>query len=421
MRLSLFQKRRAFTLIELLVVIAIIAILIGLLLPAVQKVREAAARSQCQNNLKQIGLAVANYESANNRLPPGTKWGSTYDGRTQPTNSPGCSQHVFLLPYLEQAAMAQGFNYSLHMNQYPNNNLTTGRVKTFDCPAAPDGPNRYALRGSTGDDNGENGTATDVLSALKLRPDTGAPANGNTQQTGLVPAGQFAVNNPTADYRPAIGVDAWLWSSSNPARVLTPRGNHRGYFDTIYINDIPYQGGPITQKSGWQNQTNNILSVSDGTSNTIAWVEVAGGPRIWSNGKFNPIPNGLTPNMDGENAGWSGDAGSASRVDGSGSSGGSYSNLVGYKYKPGAGDGIANSWNFSNSYCFYTLSGWTGSALWGSQAVNGTNMHEIYSGHTGGANVVFGDGSVRFLSSSISIEVVASLVTRAAGDLPGDY
>src|SRR5438552_3203148 len=98
--------RHAFTLIELLVVIAIIAVLIGLLVPAVQKVREAAARTSCQNNLRQIGLAMAMFQDTAKVLPRG--WCTFNNGTGQP--SPGWSWAIIILPYIEQQALYNTIN-----------------------------------------------------------------------------------------------------------------------------------------------------------------------------------------------------------------------------------------------------------------------------------------------------------------------
>src|SRR5579863_10013670 len=103
----------AFTLVELLVVIAIIAVLIGLLLPAVQKVREAAARIQCANNLKQIGLGTLDYESAQGGLPPSRTTGGV---ATAPFFPYQHSWTAALLPYIEQTAAFSLYNYKANWN-----------------------------------------------------------------------------------------------------------------------------------------------------------------------------------------------------------------------------------------------------------------------------------------------------------------
>jgi prepilin-type N-terminal cleavage/methylation domain-containing protein/prepilin-type processing-associated H-X9-DG protein len=123
-------RRSAFTLIELLVVIAIIAVLIGLLLPAVQKVREAASRMKCSNNLKQLGLAVANYESTFKRYPPGEingNWGGNM--------ASGYSVHVFLLPYIEQDNLCRSMNMMMPWNDPSNATALATPVPIFECPS----------------------------------------------------------------------------------------------------------------------------------------------------------------------------------------------------------------------------------------------------------------------------------------------
>jgi prepilin-type N-terminal cleavage/methylation domain-containing protein/prepilin-type processing-associated H-X9-DG protein len=164
-----------FTLIELLVVIAIIAVLIGLLLPAVQAAREAARRAQCVNNMKQVGLALANYEQALNALPPGYMSGVDASGND---TGPGWGWAAMVLPQLEQSTVYNTINFSLAIEVPANSTSRLATVNGFLCPSDP--------------------TAT-VYWAVQRDAATGSPVQNICQVAPSNYAGMYGIGEPGPD------------------------------------------------------------------------------------------------------------------------------------------------------------------------------------------------------------------------------
>ncbi|TWT36008.1 Type II secretion system protein G precursor [Posidoniimonas corsicana] len=158
------RRERGFTLVELLVVIAIIGILVALLLPAVQSAREAARRSACQNNLKQIGLALQNYHNSNREFPPGTKVSLQDCRNNDPKDCRGTGMYVLLMPYMEEGVLEDSIQQLVDQRRQQDGGgwtwslytKTGARISVYQCPSVSDELNFPERRDYFGISGGRN-------------------------------------------------------------------------------------------------------------------------------------------------------------------------------------------------------------------------------------------------------------------------
>jgi prepilin-type N-terminal cleavage/methylation domain-containing protein/prepilin-type processing-associated H-X9-DG protein len=382
------RRSPGFTLVELLVVIAIIGILISLLLPAVQKVREAANRTVCQNNLKQLGLAVLNFESATKKLPTpgeGLDFRTLILGATITKQYDKHSFFTYMLPYIEQDKVFKQFDLTKLYNDVVGapQNATAAQtvIQTYMCPSAegiqPD-PGQYGQ------------TAYMPIAYVDINPITGLRNQTYDPALGKVP-GALTIWN--ADY--------------NKSGTSTP------YQDRF---------GNLTPGAG----ASTIGSIGDGTSNTI----IVGEDSSWRNNEqvfpFQtssavdpasllakpPVAPDLNPSKARAINRW------AEPETGNGVSG------------PPVADSGQAEWSTAGSPASYA-GPWVNQNAW---PIGGNNPNELgscpwsqnncgpndelFSNHTGGCNVLFLDGHIEFLRDTVTGATMRALLTPNGGETP---